>query len=196
MTTTLIPVNTTVSPVTNTVFMPEHETQGSSDTKNVVPTTQTGRSNGDHGQPDSTSTSFTVVSVPTTIQATMSGSATAVLTVIQVTSALPIGQSVVSSLAPSAIADAHPGEVSSPGAGPSDTEHESAAPVLSESHPHATRSTEPIRSGLTTNPTTPTNSIIVAGSSRPSVVTAGAPGLFRSEGVRFAFVAFVLVTLF
>ncbi|KAK2608342.1 hypothetical protein N8I77_006960 [Diaporthe amygdali] len=196
VTTTLIPVSTTVSPVTNTVFMPEHETQGNSDTKNIVPTTQTGRSNGNHGQPDAASTSFTVVSVPTTIQATMSGSPTDVLTVIPVTSALPIGQSVGSSLAPSSSADAHAGELSSPGVGPSDVEQESAAPVLSESHPHATRSTEPIRSGLTTNPTTPTNSIIVAGSSRPSVVTAGAPGLLGSDGARFAFVAFVLVTLF
>lgn len=161
-------------------------------------------SNGNHGKPEVASTTFTVVTVPTTIQTIMNGVSAQILTVVPVTSALGVGNSAVAVPTPSSTAGADPYA----GNGNSGAGKESLSSTHDPSHPHATptdapfdatawQSTEPSRSGLTSKPMMPDKNTTVAGStsSSPPVVTAGAPGLVGSDGMRVAFLVFALAAI-
>lgn len=206
---TVIPVSTTVLPVVDGVPTPEHGNQGGSDTKKEGTPTQSGVSD---GKPDVPSSTFTVVTVPTTIHTIMNGVSAQILTVVPVTSAVGVGNNVDSAPAPSSTADADPhagsaqqaaAETGKSGAGdgPLSSTHEPAhphaAPTDASFDATAWQTTEPSRSGLTSKPMLPANDtpVTASTSSRPPVVTAGAPDLVGSDGTRVAFFVFALAAL-
>ncbi|KAL2291424.1 hypothetical protein FJTKL_12828 [Diaporthe vaccinii] len=187
---TVIPVSTTVLPVVDGVPTLEHGDQGGSETKKERTPTQPGVSD---GKPDVSSSTFTVVTVPTTIHTIMNGVSAQILTVVPVTSAVGVGNNVDSAPAPSSTADADPhagsaqqaaAETGKSGAGNKslssthETSQPHAAPAVASFDANAWQSTEPTST-----------------SSRPPVVTAGAPGLVGSDGTRVAFVVFALAAL-
>ncbi|KAL2291425.1 hypothetical protein FJTKL_12828 [Diaporthe vaccinii] len=206
---TVIPVSTTVLPVVDGVPTLEHGDQGGSETKKERTPTQPGVSD---GKPDVSSSTFTVVTVPTTIHTIMNGVSAQILTVVPVTSAVGVGNNVDSAPAPSSTADADPhagsaqqaaAETGKSGAGNKslssthETSQPHAAPAVASFDANAWQSTEPSRSGLTSKPILPANNTpaTASTSSRPPVVTAGAPGLVGSDGTRVAFVVFALAAL-
>ncbi|KAG6355175.1 hypothetical protein INS49_004256 [Diaporthe citri] len=175
----------------------QQRNQGGSDTKKEGTSTQPGGSNGNHGKSDVPSTTFTVVTVPTTIQTIMNGVSAQILTVVQVTSALGAGNNADSAPAPSSTADADPHAGVAQPPPPGSGAHPHAAPTDAPYGATAWQSTEPSRSGLTSKPMLPAKNTPVTSStsSRPPVVTAGVPGLVGSGGMRVAFFVFALAAL-
>lgn len=186
--TTVIPVSTTVLPTANTVPTAEHGNQ------------EGDKNNNNHGKSGVPSTTSTVVTVPTTIHTIMNGVSAQILTVVPVTSSLTVDDHPGSAPKASFIADAdsHAGNAQPPspesgnnlGAG-----KESLPPTHTPST--TAQPTEPSKSGLTSKPMIPAtnNPIAVSTSSRPPVVTAAAPGLVGSDGMRVAFLVFAVAAL-
>lgn len=178
--TTAIPVRTTVLPGPDNTSVQGGETasgnnskhEGSDGKQGEIPT-QSADPDGDHANPSSVSTTYTVVTIPTTITTFMNGVTAQILTVVPVTSAV--------TLSPDSNA-----------ASPTD------APPLGAS---AWQLAEASRSGLTSKPLVPppANGTAFAGPGSPrphAVVTAGAPGLVADDGVRAALFVFTLAVLF
>lgn len=210
-------------PFTNPVPTPENGKEGGSDgknednenkqggngNKNEGSPTQNGGSNGSHGKPDAASTTYTVVTVPTTIQTTMNGVPAQILTVVPITSAVAVDNSADAVSTPSSTADAGNAQPPPPVVGSdSGTGDEPVAPLQTPSHPHASptdtpldatdwQPTQPGRSDLTYEPVLPANNTTLTGStsSRPAAVTAGAPGLAEIHGMRTAVFVFALAAL-
>lgn len=137
----------------------------------VSTSTQTDRPNENHGKPSVPSTTTTMATVPTTIHTIMNGVSAQILTVVPVTSTLVVDNPNLAETA-SSIADAN-------------------------SHAENAQSPSPSSSGVTSKPMTPASNSPITGStsSRPPVVTAGAPGLVGSDGMRVAFLVFAVGAL-
>lgn len=148
-----IPVGETV--LTTTEVLPTGKQTNDEKKASPTPSVTGGNDSDENGSP-----SYTVISVPTTIHTVMNGVSAQILSVIPVTSALPVNKA------------------------PFDA--------------NAWQAAEASRSGLTTKPMLPSNHTTVKGStsSRLPVVTAGAPGIGSSDGVRVAFLIFVAAWFF
>lgn len=173
--TTVIPVSTTVLPTASTMPTPEHGNQEGNGNKHEGTSTQTGSPNENHGKPSVPSTTFTMVTVPTTIHTFMNGVSAQILTVVPVTSTLTVDSDPDSAQTASSIADAnsHAGNAQPP------------SPESGSS------------SRVTSKPMIPANNSPITGptSSHPPVVTAGAPGLIGSDGMRVSFLVFAVAAL-
>lgn len=143
----------------------------------VIPistSTQTDSPNENHGKPSVPSTTTTMATVPTTIHTIMNGVSAQILTVVPVTSTLVVNNSdSAQTSSPIADANSHAGNTQLP------------SPESGSS------------SGVTSKPMTPASNHPTTGStsSRPPVVTAGAPGLVGSDGMRVAFLVFAVGAL-
>lgn len=171
--TTVIPVSTTVLPTANTMPTPEHGNQGGNENKHEGTSTETVGPNENHGKPGTPSTTFTMVTVPTTIHTIMNGVSAQILTVVPVTSTQVVENHSDSAPTASSIVDAnsHAGNAQPP------------SPESGSSS--GSKSMIPAKNNPTTGST----------SSRPPVVTAGAPGLVGSDGMRVAFLVFAVAAL-
>ncbi|POS70113.1 hypothetical protein DHEL01_v211493 [Diaporthe helianthi] len=168
-----IPVGTSILTTTKVIPTGTQSNQGASGTEQQVSPTQSGSAENDNNKKNGTPTptgiqsptSFTVINVPTTIHTIMNGVSAQILTVIPVTSALPVGNDGSSAEAPDAPYDAN-----------------------------SWQAAEASRSGLTTKPMLPSNQTTAkdSTSSHLAVITAGAPGIASGAGIRVAFFVFVV----
>ncbi|KAG8162357.1 hypothetical protein KVR01_008122 [Diaporthe batatas] len=154
-----VPIGETV--LTTTTVVPAGEQSNAEKHPSSTPSVTPSRDNNGNENP-----SYTVISVPTTIYTVMNGVTAQILTVIPVTSALPVGKASLSD----ATLEANAWQGAE--AGGSDL---AAAPPIPPGNQTAAK-------GST--------------SSRLPVVTAGAAGVGSSDGVRAAFLVFVLALFF
>lgn len=180
---------------------PENGNEGGNGNKQEGTPTRTGGPNENHGKSGVPSTTSTVITVPTTIHTIMNGVSAQILTVVPVTSSLTVDNHPGSAPKASFIADAadsHAGNAQPPSP-ESGNNLGAGKESLPPTHTPSTTSqpTEPSKSGLTSKPIihATNNPIAVSTSSRQPVVTAGAPGLVGSDGMRVAFLVFAVAAL-